>query len=118
MTGNSISVTMPYKWMGLWVFDDESVGLVREPFVAGADTMIDIALAKKGIPNADEGFLLLFSAGPFPGADFRLDWVREDAGGNVYSWSENDQEGWLCPALLKYFEQPPRTIYAQLKAAK
>ena len=38
---NSIFVIKPYKWNGMWVFDDERVGLDKEPFVAGADTMID-----------------------------------------------------------------------------
>ena len=31
---NSIFVIKPYKWEGLWVFDDANVGLVKEPFVA------------------------------------------------------------------------------------
>ena len=37
---NSIFVIRPYKSNGMWVFDDERVGLDKEPFVAGADTMI------------------------------------------------------------------------------
>lgn len=117
MSENSISVIKPYKWEGLWVFDDPGVDLVREPFVAGADTMIDIALQEKGIKNADSGFLLVFSATRFPGVDLELTWVKKDCGGNVYSWKEANMEGWLCPALLKYFAEPPQTIYAQLKAA-
>jgi len=24
--------------------------------------------------------------------------------------------GWLCPALLRYFDAPPKKIYAQFKA--
>ena len=40
---NQISVLHPYKYHGQWVFDDETTGLVREAFVAGADTMIDTA---------------------------------------------------------------------------
>ena len=35
------------QWNGMWVFDDERVGLDKEPFVAGADTMIDTAVAAK-----------------------------------------------------------------------
>ena len=27
-----------------------------------------------------------------------------------------DLEGWLCPALFKYFDQAPERIYAQVKA--
>jgi hypothetical protein len=38
---NVINVIAPYKHQGMWVFDDPRVGLVQEPFVAGADTIID-----------------------------------------------------------------------------
>jgi len=51
---NSIFVIKPYKWEGMWVFDDPTVELVREPFVAGADKIID--LATSDIPIADHGF--------------------------------------------------------------
>lgn len=111
---NSIFVIKPYLWQGMWVFDDPNVDLVREPFVAGADTMIDVAAAK--IPNAADGFLMVFSAAPFPDAQIELDWVRQDSGGNVYRWAETDMEGWLCPALLKYFPEPPAKLYVQGKA--
>jgi hypothetical protein len=41
---------------------------------------------------------------------------REDRGGNVYHSSALDLEGWLCPALMRYFEQKPAEIYVQVKA--
>lgn len=112
---NQIMVIRPYRWNGQWVFDDERVGLDKEPFVAGADTMIDAATQRKGIANPDEGFLLLFSGQPFPGAEMELIWLREEYGGNVYGWE--GREGWLCPALLRYFEQPPKKIYVQMRDA-
>ena len=34
---NSILVIHPYKHVGVWVFDDPAVVLVKEPFIAGAD---------------------------------------------------------------------------------
>ena len=117
MPQNAITVIKPYKWEGMWVFDDDRVDLQKEPFVGGADTLIDVATERKGIENAESGFLLLFSATPFPGADFQLNWVRADMGGNVYRWADEDMEGWLCPALLKYFEEPPAELYVQLKSA-
>ena len=110
---NQIAVIKPYRWEGMWVSDDERVGLDKEPFVAGADTMIDMAVAQKSIKNADKGFLLLFSLGPFPGADMQLEWLREESGGNVYRWGEH--EGWLCPALLKYFDVAPKRIFVLMK---
>ncbi len=112
---NSIFVIKPYKWEGMWVFDDANVGLVRELFVGGADTMIDVATAH--IPNASKGFVAVFSAGYFPDAKIVLEWVREEGGGNVYRWAEKDMEGWLCPALFKYFEKTPPQLYIQVKAA-
>src|SRR5439155_1565478 len=79
---NAIGVIAPYKYEGMWVFDDPAVGLSREPFVAGIDTMIDRLVAS--IPGAERGFRLLFSATPFPGHTVKLEWRREEAGGNWY----------------------------------
>ena len=118
MSQNSITVIKPYRWEGLWVFDDDRVGLVKEPFVGGADTLIDLAVERNGIANAKDGFLLLFSATRFPGADLELEWVREELDGNVYLWREKNQEGWLCPALLKYFDLAPKNLFVQLKDAQ
>lgn len=112
---NSIFVIKPYKWEGMWVFDDDRVGLVKEPFVGGADTMIDVATAH--IPNAEKGFLAVFSATSFPGAQIALDWVKPDGGGNVYRWPDQGMEGWLCPALMRYFSEPPAKLFIQVKAA-
>ena len=111
---NSIFIIKPYKWKGMWVFDDPTVELVKEPFVGGADTIIDVATAD--IPNAKKGFIAVFSKGDFPDASIVLVWVREEDGGNVYRWSEKDMEGWLCPALFMYFDQPPEKLYVQVKA--
>ena len=108
---NSIITIHPYKHRGLWVFDDDSVGLLREPFVSGADVIIDQLV--EAIPNAGQGFTLLFSAYAFPGYQAELEWRRENEDGNWYYSPALDVEGWLCPALLKYFEQAPKKIYVQ-----
>ena len=63
---NSLGVIAPYKYEGMWVFDDPAVGLVREPFVAGADLIIDRLV--ESIPDAAKGFRLIFSGAPFPGS--------------------------------------------------
>lgn len=110
---NAINVIAPYKHLGMWVFDDPRVGLVQEPFVSGADTMIDRVVAE--IPNAESGFVMLFSSSPFPGNQIRLEWRRADSGGNWYYSPQLDLEGWLCPALLRYFEHAPREIYVRIK---
>lgn len=63
------------------------------------------------IPNARQGFRLLFSASPFPGFQRRIEWVREEMDGNWYRSDEPPTEGWLCPALFHYFEQAPPELY-------
>jgi len=113
---NALLVIAPYKYQGAWVFDDPAVGLSREPFIAGIDTMIDKAVVD--IPNAEKGFRAIVSASPFPGADLKLEWRREESGGNWYYSDRFNMEGWLCPALLKYFLTAPRQIYVQVEELK
>ncbi len=112
---NALNVIFPYKHNGMWVFDDADAGLVKEPFVAGADVIIDQALKAKGVENADAGFRLLFSAGEFPKYDLKLTWLRAADGGNYYTAEGTELEGWLCPALFKYFDDAPNEIYARLE---
>jgi hypothetical protein len=109
--GNSILVIAPYKHQGTWVFDDSSAGLVREPFVAGVPEMIDVLV--KDLPNASDGFRLLFSAQPFPGHQKTLTWLRGDMGGNYYAMDDPRMEGWICPALFKYYEKAPARLYVK-----
>ncbi len=111
---NEINIIQPYWYLDMWVFDDPRVDLSAEPFVGGADTMID--QITEDIPNAKRGFLMLFSRNPFPNHQFKLDWRRCEGSGNVYYSSDLDAEGWLCPALLRYFEERPSEIYVQVKA--
>lgn len=113
---NSLFVIGPYKFEDFWVFDDPSVGLRQEPFVSGADRIIDILT--EHIPDAESGFKLVFSPQPFPGYTARFEWNREELGGNWYSWIERGIEGWLCPALFKYFETAPKEIYVQVSQRK
>ncbi|MCI0744986.1 MAG: hypothetical protein L0Y58_06230 [Verrucomicrobia subdivision 3 bacterium] len=111
---NAISVIVPYRYEGMWVFDDPRVGLVREPFVAGIDVMIGKLVAN--IPMAEKGFRLLFSSTPFPGYTVKLEWRREEYGGNWYYSPQFDMEGWLCPALFNYFPKAPPELYARAEA--
>ncbi|NJL72653.1 MAG: hypothetical protein HC888_14315 [Candidatus Competibacteraceae bacterium] len=114
MNSNSILTIAPYRFNGAWVFDDDRVGLVREPFVSGADHMID--LFTENISDAVNGFRLTFSSQPFPGFQVRIALDRPEYGGNWYRWPERNVEGWLCPALVKYFESAPPEIYVQASA--
>lgn len=111
---NALNVIAPYQFEGTWVFDDERVGLVREPFVVGIPEMIDVLV--KDIPNADKGFRLLFSAKEFPGYQKKLNWLRGDRDGNYYELEDPKMEGWICPALFKYFDDAPKELYIKAEA--
>ncbi len=115
---NQIFTIRPYLWEGVWVFDDPARGLDKEALVAGVPEIIELATQQAGIPHPERGFIALFSKDPFPGAMLTLEWVREDMGGNVYRWPEAGLEGWLCPALFRYFDSAPRQLYLTIQAAK
>jgi hypothetical protein len=70
------------------------------------------------ITDAHNGFALYFSAEPFPGLQVKLDWVRPEYGGNWYRLVIDGEErlDWLCPALLKFFPEAPKTICARAEA--
>ena len=106
---NQINTIYPYKHKGQWVFDDESVGLNKEPFVAGADTMLDMLTDK-------EECVLIFSKDPFPDATHTIKNVgQHPMGGTNYIAKEFNHPLWLCPALLKYFDNPPELIHFKVK---
>ena len=111
---NRIQIIKPYLYAGTWVFDDEKTGLIREPFVEGADIMIDLMV--QDIENAEEGFALIFSESPFPNYQLELKRNREEFDGWWYDCELLEMEGWLCPALFLYFEEAPVNLYASFSA--
>ena len=113
---NQILVITPY-WLesvATWVFDDESVDLFQEPFISGIPEMIDELVAE--IPDARKGFRLLFSAAPFPRFQRKLNRVREECDGWWYKTNDPEAEGWLCPALFRYFDEAPEEIFVKAEA--
>jgi len=113
---NILMAIEPYWYQGTWVFDDESAGLDKEPFVQGVPEMIDDLV--KDIPNARSGFRLLFSLVPFPSYQLELTRVKEEYGGYWYRAKNTSAEGWLCPALFKYFETAPEIIYVKAESSR
>ena len=93
--------------LSTWVFDDPTVELEQEPFVCPA-VIDELANA---VPNARDGFRLVFSDAPFPGFQRTLALQREENGGAWYGLDGSDLEGWLCPALFKYFDEAPARLY-------
>jgi len=112
---NAINVIHPFKYQGEWVFDDESKELDKEPFVAGADVLIDM------LTNNAEKCTIVFSETLFPGADHTVTSSavnkadNDGTQGTFYYSAEFEHDLWLCPALLKYFDKPPKQIHFQIK---
>ncbi len=102
--------------LSTWVFDDPAVGLKSEPFVSGAEKVLD--LLTQDIRNARDGFRLFFSASPFPGFQRSLTLIREENGGGRYGLDNSTMEGWLCPMLFKYFTEAPAKLYARVEPGR
>lgn len=108
--------TITCYWTGsTWAFDDEARGLVGEPFVAGADCILSVAAERAGIIAPQRtGFTVVFAEQPFPG--FQATAVRGREDHNGYWYSSMGVDGWLCPALFKFFPEAPPHIYFLVKA--
>ena len=117
--GNALMTLRPYKWGTMWVFDDAAVGLRKEPFVSGIPEILDDLLAENKINDPDNGYYLTFSATPFPGYQRVMDWTEAETGGNWYECENaagEHKEGWLCPALFKYYDNAPKKLYAKVES--
>jgi len=114
---NQIMVLQPYWHCGTWVFDDPATELVREAFVSGTPEILNHLIELAGIPNTrDDGFRLLFSAGPFPGCQQVAHRQETECGGWWYKTDDPEMRGWLCPALFNYFEEAPEDLYVKVEA--
>ena len=108
---DSVLIIEPYKINDRWYFDDPKTKLYREPFAGNIGLMFeDVA---SGIPDATNGFRLYFSSKEFPDYTMKLKWTRSKNKGNFYYSKKLNIEGWLCPALLKYYKTPPAYLYGK-----
>lgn len=118
---NSIYTLDAYRHGGMWVFDDDAVGLVKEPFVAGADVVFD-HMAGRHIDGTNTEVSVAFSTTPIPGYDVSATITGADGhDGHYYKITEfkgdEDMVGfpfWLCPALLLYYNDAPENIYIKI----
>jgi hypothetical protein len=97
--GNALLVIEPYRAGHQWRFDEPLLHLKAEPFVRGIPEMIDKMSAN------------------IPGYEYRLDRLREEDGGNWYFSDAYQVQGWLCPALFKFFPRAPSHIYVRAEEA-
>ena len=96
----------------LWVYDDATFEVKGQPFVFGADLILDKMVA--GVDGVQDRVNVLFSAIPFPGSEHCIEFVRQETEGFVYRWEDEKLQGWVSPSLRNYFPDPPSKIYLQL----
>ena len=89
----------------MFAFDDDVTGLIREPFIGGANYHLDKFAGEKN------SCTVAFSNNKIPEYDVKL--VLQDT--DAYNGSNYDDEDgrnvWLCPSLFKYFDPAPEEIY-------
>lgn len=142
---NQINVIFPYQFPedGMtWVFDDADKKLEKEALVGGMPEIIEFACEMLHIPRYREGFIARFSGDAFPVArpeavfclekipapTIDLDTVPAShrefyaamlTTGTYYKLELaglGEKIGWLCPALLKYFSEPPDKLWVEVSA--
>ncbi len=109
---NSIINIQPYKYQGMWVFGDERVDLVKEPFISGMPEIIEHTLASKGLTKTS--FNMLFSSTEIPDVDVILTKQERFAKGNWYIDLKTGMRGWLCPALYLYYNRAPKKLFIKI----
>ncbi|MBI5725011.1 MAG: hypothetical protein HZA50_13705 [Planctomycetes bacterium] len=56
----------------------------------------------------------MFSASPFPGCTHKIVWRQKGQYNGGWYWCEQlNAGGWLCPAMGKFFAEPPKEIHLQ-----
>jgi hypothetical protein len=112
---NSIQILRPWCEGGVWMFDDEEIGVRREAFVGGASEMITALKEFFNAKTDGEGKInLIFSDQPFPNSQ-TLTFVGGEMSGVVFRW--NNMDAWFCPCFFNYFDRDnvPTHLFAQVK---
>ena len=100
-----------------WVFDDPDVGLVQEPFVAGADEIMD-KLTESYSESARKGFKLFMREAIPEDVDDAIECIHSEliehgilGRSNYYQCETLGKRIWLCPNLYRYITNTPQIIW-------
>lgn len=111
-TKNEVNILYPTRSRyGVWAFTDLSVGLYEEPFVGEINDMIDM------FTDGRDQCIVYISHSPLPNANGHLLRLKEESDG-WYELEGKGISGWLCPAVLKYFQGYPDDIYFKIEEVK
>jgi hypothetical protein len=128
-----VTTIRPFKENGRWLFQHKGQKLdlapagimdaMLSPLVIGVDRLIALGCQMKNIENPEAGFLLLFSEQYFPNADVKFNLKEQKFDGWIYNVEELNLKGllpgqaaWVCPYLVMYYPEPPKTLYLKIEA--
>jgi|694.fasta_scaffold68123_2 hypothetical protein len=96
----------PYQKEDKWFFDEPSLNLYMEGLTDGTPEVI---LRAMNILKIKKPIFVRFSN--LPQFRFELQLLGQLRNGHQYFWKEQNMICWFCPALLKYFTKPPKSIW-------
>jgi hypothetical protein len=128
-----VNIIRPFQSNGRWVFKHKEqildlapagiMDAVLSPLIIGVDKLIAFGCDIKKLPNAENGFVLLFSEQYFPNADVKFNFKEHKMNGWTYSIEELNLKGimpgqcaWICPYMKFYYSEPPKTLYLKIEA--
>lgn len=111
---NTINVLFPYRTpQGVWLYNDEDLGVYGEAFVAGSSEVIDYLL------RGETECISTISSKPFPGYTALLNKIPNTDIEGWYQIEGNDMPpNWLCSKVLDYFPDYPDQIYVKIEGVK
>lgn len=117
---NAIYTMRVYRHESAWVFDHYGLGLIKEPFVAGADEIFDEIAHLRAVDPSRACIDILFSDGQFPGWQILAEHRGPGWGGDEYEIISSEFETldehdfYLGPFLLKYFSEAPNKFFMKV----
>jgi len=113
-----------YAKHGMWVFDEEQLGLKAEAFVRGCSEILTHAI-KQASPSTKhitrKKWKVSFGSEPETKEGektFSVRWMMQEGEGNWYYCPELDRIGWLCGRLYNFFHKAPRKMYFKIALYK
>lgn len=103
-----------YKLGGLWVFNNDFLGLKAEPFVYSATKVLDDILSKTNLKNKKNPSIIFGEELPEWDAEF----IQVEDLGGAYTFSFNGKIFWLCPVIKMFFNPVPQKFYIKYIESK
>ena len=133
---NQINLIHPYRTKyGLWVYDDEELGVYNEAFVCGSSELIDhlvgeecnsfsAYISSKKIPkytvklvNIDEQIKKEDALKSFKG-EVKINNPNQYEPQGWYMMEGTEHRNWLCSRLTDYFTGYPKEIFVKIEKRK